>query len=90
MNDPVRDSKPVGKWLWTAVLILLAIGAIFWFAKPLGEPAKVETTKPVAQSTEWAPVPEGSAVPVTLPTIPLKNVREEDRGKAREAEKDAE
>lgn len=86
MNDPVRDKGHARKWLWTAVLILLALGAAFWFAKPLGEPTKVTATKPTAQSTEWAPVPDGPAVPVTLPNTPLRNVEGTERGELREAE----
>ena len=81
MTDPVRDSKPAGTWFWTIVLILLAIGAIFWFAEPLGEPAKVETAEPAAQSTEWAPAPEGEAVPMTLPETKLKAVPKESEAK---------
>lgn len=84
MTNPVGTDKPAHKWIWTIVLILLAIGATFWFAKPLGESEKGATTKPVAQSTEWAPVPEGSAVPLTLPQTPLKSVPAEPR----EAEKE--
>jgi hypothetical protein len=83
MTDPVREDKTPHKWIWTIVLILLAIVATFWFARPLGEPEQVETVEPVAQSTEWVPVPEGSAVPVTLPETPLRNVPAEPR----EAEK---
>lgn len=74
MTDPLRDRKPATRWIWTIALILLAIGATFWFAKPLAEPEKVESAEPVAQSTERAEEPEGYAVPVTLPETPLRNV----------------
>lgn len=87
MSDPVRETKTAGKWLWPVVVTLLVIGALFWFAKPLGEPEKVGTAKPAAQSTEWAEEPKGPAVPVTLPTTPLTNVPIEDRGESRGAEK---
>lgn len=79
MTDPVGDGRAKGKWLWMTVLVLVAAAAAFWLAGPLGEPAKVEPAKPQPQSTEWAPVPEGSAVPVTLPTTALKSVVEEPR-----------
>jgi hypothetical protein len=90
MNDPVHETRSTGKWLWPVVVILIVIGALFWFAKPLGEPEKVGTAEPVAQSTEWTEVPAGPAVPVTLPTTPLKNVPIENRDESREAVKKAE
>lgn len=81
MTDPARSDVTRKKRLWLFGLVLLAIAVSFWFARPLGEP----TTKPRAQSTEWAPEPEGEAVPVNLPTTPLKNsagVSESDTDKA--------
>jgi hypothetical protein len=90
MNDPVRKTRTASKWLWPVVVALFVIGALYWFAKPLGEPEKVLTAKPVAQSTEWAEDPEGPAVPVTLPTTPLKNVPINDRSESRGGEKEVE
>lgn len=87
MSDPVRKTKTAGKWLWPVVMTLFVIAALFWFAKPLGEPEKIGSAKPVAQSTEWAEEPEGPAVPVTLPTTPLKNVPVEDRDETPGTEK---
>ncbi len=90
MSEPARETRPVGKWLGIAILVLLVIGGAFWFARPAGEPAKVAPAEPVAQSTEWTEEPEGPAVPVTLPTTPLMNVPIEDRSESRGAEKEAE
>jgi hypothetical protein len=90
MNDPVRETKSAGKWLWLVALVVVVIGSLFWFAQPLGESEGDEAAKPVAQSTEWAEEPEGPAVPVTLPTTPLKNVPIEDRGESREPEAESE
>jgi hypothetical protein len=90
MSDPLGGSKTAKKWVRTLGLVLLAIGAAVWFARPLGEPTMVEPSRPAPQSTEWAPEPEGSAVPVTLPKTPMTNVPVEDKGAAPEAEKDAE
>lgn len=74
MTSSNRHKKSNQKRTWTIVLILLAIGASLWFAKPLDVSRKAETSKPAAQSTEWALEPEGTAVPVTLPDTPLRNV----------------
>ena len=90
MSDPVRETKTASRWLWLVAAALLVIGALFWFAKPLSKPDKVAIAKPVAQSTEWAEEPKGPAVPVTLPTTPLKNVPVKDRGAAPGAEKEVE
>jgi hypothetical protein len=90
MSDQLGGSRTNKKWVWTLVLVLLAIGAAVWFARPLGETAKVEPSGPAAQSTEWAPEPEGSAVPVTLPKTQMTNVPVDDKGAAPEADKDAE
>lgn len=85
MNTTVQDGKSKRKWIWTIGLVLLAIAISFWFARPLGEPAKVEPGKPQAQSTEWAPDADEKAVPVNLPTTPLKDVAEEPRKEVDEA-----
>lgn len=76
MTKPTPSSRSSSKWFW--ILTLLALLALFilavvWFAKPLG---KVEQTPPpetAAQSTEWAPAPNGPAVDVKLPETPMKN-----------------
>jgi len=86
MTDPVRDGRANSRWLWAIVLIIIAVAVTYWLASPLGEQAKVEPTKPQAQSTEWAPTPEGPAVPVTLPTTKLKVVPIDDKNEARERE----
>jgi hypothetical protein len=85
MTDPARSDATRKKRLWMFGLVLLAIAVSFWFARPLGEPDKVEPGKPQAQSTEWAPEPEGEAVPVDLPTTPLKDVADVSEGDVEKA-----
>jgi hypothetical protein len=89
MSDPLREDSAMKKWVWAFLLVLLAIGVTVWFARPWAEPTKVETSGPAPQSTEWAPEPEGSAVPITLPKTPMTNVPDEDKGAASETKKDA-
>jgi hypothetical protein len=76
MANPAHSGATKKRWLWTFGLVLLAIAVSFWFARPLGEPAKVEPGKPQAQSTEWAPDAGKDAVPVDLPTTPMTNAPE--------------
>jgi hypothetical protein len=90
MSDPSRETKSASKWLWLVAVALIVAGGLFWFAKPLGVPEKDEAAAPVAQSTEWVEEPKGPAVPVVLPTTPLKNVPIEDRDESREGKKEAE
>jgi hypothetical protein len=90
MIDPMRETKTARKWLWPVIATLFVIGALFWFAKPLGESQKVGITKPAVQSTEWAEEPEGPAVPVTLPTTPMMNAPIEDRDQSRGTGKEGE
>jgi hypothetical protein len=90
MSDQLGRSKNTKKWAWILVLVLLAIGAAVWFARPLRDAAKEEPSRPAAQSTEWTPEPEGSAVPVNLPKTPMTNAPVDDKGEAPEADKDAE
>lgn len=58
-------------WLWVALLCLLFVLVIAWFADPLGHADEAEPAGTVA-SSEWIVAPDGPAVPVTLPQVRVK------------------
>jgi hypothetical protein len=73
MTDPDNDKMPVSNWFWIITLIALFVVVIMWFVHPLGNMKGVVPATPTGQSSDWAPVPQGSAVPVTLPTTQKTN-----------------
>lgn len=90
MVDPIDDGAAKRRRLWVIVLVVLAIAASFWFARPLGVSEKVEPARPQAQSTEWAEEPDGEKVPVNLPNTPMLNAEEQPKGEVDKAKSKAE
>jgi hypothetical protein len=58
-------------WLWVALLSALFILVAAWFVDPLGYADQAEPAKTAAQS-EWTLAPDGPAVPVKLPEVPVR------------------
>lgn len=62
-------------WMWVALIALLFVVLVAWAADPLGWADDVErTSTTIAASEEWTVRPEGPAVPVDLPDVPVKAV----------------
>lgn len=60
-------------WLWLALIALFFIALVAWAADPLGWADETEPApRTVAESTEWTVRPDGPAVPVDLPDVPVK------------------
>ena len=74
MTKPTPSSRSSSKWFWILALLALFILTIVWFANPLGKVEQAPPPETAAQSTEWAPAPDGPAVDVRLPETPMKNV----------------
>lgn len=45
MTDPVPSSNPSTRWLWIAVIAVLAIALVLWLINPAGDPADSEITQ---------------------------------------------
>lgn len=89
MTEPGGETRPMAKWLWIILIILLFILAILWFADPFGKTADVEPAPPQPPSTEWTEAPEGKGVDVTLPETRLKEgAAEPDKGGESPADQD--
>jgi hypothetical protein len=73
MKKPTSSTKSSSKWFWILTLFALLVLVVVWFADPLGKVEDAPTQPPAAQSTEWAPAPEGPAVEVKLPETPVRN-----------------
>ena len=73
MKKTTPSTRSGAKWFWILTLLGLFILAIVWFSNPLGKVEDAPAPKTAAQSTEWAPAPEGPAVDVKLPETPTKN-----------------
>ncbi|MGE0773755.1 MAG: hypothetical protein AB7G25_02080 [Sphingomonadaceae bacterium] len=73
MAKPTPSSRSSSKWFWILTLLALFILAIAWFANPLGKVEQAPPPETAAQSTEWAPAPDGPAVDVKLPETSMKN-----------------
>lgn len=73
MKKPTSSPKASSKLFWILTLLALLILTIVWFANPLGKVEQAPPPQAAAQSTEWAPAPEGPAVEVNLPETPMKN-----------------
>lgn len=59
-----------GKWFWVAILLLLFVMSMAWFARPLGKTESPQA-RPNPRQTEWTVAPSSPAVEVTLPQYPL-------------------
>lgn len=57
--------------LWAALLLLFFILVVAWFADPLGYAKKAQPSE-TPPSRDWVAQPEGPAVPVRLPEVPIK------------------
>lgn len=45
MNDPVPDTNPSTRWIWVALIVVLAVALIVWLANPAGDPADSDITE---------------------------------------------
>ncbi|GMM93639.1 hypothetical protein [Qipengyuania sp. MTN3-11] len=72
MNDPLPEEGPSGtKWLWVAVLVLLAVAAVIFFLNADGDeeletiPDEAVTTTEERLNTDIAPPDTADLPPVT-------------------------
>ncbi len=86
MNNPTGGKKSARHMIWVIGLVVLFAVFAFMLARPLGETESGPAAKPAPQSTEWAEEPKGLAVPVTLPTTPMKMEPEVKEGETGEGE----
>jgi hypothetical protein len=86
MDNPTGGKKSSRHMIWVVGLVVLFAVFAFMFARPLGETESDPAAKPAPQSTEWAEEPKGPAVPVTLPTTPMKMEPVVKEGQAGEGE----
>jgi hypothetical protein len=73
------EKGPGTTWLWLALIALFFVALVAWFTDPLGwaddlQPAQQTVAAANPTSDEWVVRPDGPAVPVTLPEVPVKVV----------------
>jgi hypothetical protein len=66
-------------WLWLALIALLFVALVAWAADPLGWADDAQPDRPAASAIEWTAAPEGPAIPVDLPDVPVKAVPADNR-----------
>jgi hypothetical protein len=58
-------------WLWVALLSALFVLVVAWFLDPLGYADETQPPQAPTQN-EWTVAPDGPAVPVRLPEVPVR------------------